>query len=168
VSDPAPAPGEGRPGRWSRRFQLLKDHRAVLPLPLMPIFVGALADATYGWHVPHDFMQISAQVLPVLILALALETKVMSIRDLDDPTLRDTGIGVALLLAIGELAAILALLINRDPVILAAPAIFALGFALALILMFAVLDPAAARSRRASTLTAQAAERVRQHAKHSD
>jgi hypothetical protein len=164
----APAPQADPASRWSQRWQDALQQRFALPLPLLPIIVGGLIDISYGWQVPHDFMQISAQVLPVLILALALETRVMSIRDLDDPELRGTGIGVALLLASGELAALLALLINRDPVMLAAPAIFALGFALALILVFAVLEPSAARRGDAAGATAHAAERVRRAAQSGD
>jgi hypothetical protein len=165
MQQPPPDRASAGPNAWAARWRLVRQHRWAFSLPALPLALGGWADLTYDWHVPHDFMQIAAQILPVLILALALETRVLSIREFDDPELRGIGIGIATLLGLGTLAPMTALLMRRDLLVLAAPTVLAIVLALGLILALAVLDPARfARVPAEADRIGRAAERVQQAA----
>jgi hypothetical protein len=103
-------------------------------------------------------MEISCQVLAVLILALAIQTRLLSIdrwEKLDD---RMESIALATTLFFGEIAPLGALLCNTNSVVLAVPAAYAIAFSLALIMAYAVFgkprspDPGVAAAQGSTTL----------------
>jgi protein-S-isoprenylcysteine O-methyltransferase Ste14 len=103
-------------------------------------------------------MEISCQVLAVLILALAIQTRLLSIDRWEKPDERMDSIVVAAILFFGEIAPLTALLCGTNSVILAVPAAYALLFSLGLILAYAVFgeprspDPDMAAARGSTTL----------------
>jgi hypothetical protein len=124
-----------------------------------PFCFGLLLDLSGARTVPHDFMGVSCQVLAVLILALAVQTRLLSIdrwEKLDD---RMELIAVATTLFFGEIAPLAALLSGTNSVILAVPAAYAILLSLGLIVAYAVAvgeprspDPGVAAARGSTTL----------------
>jgi len=104
-------------------------------------------------------MEISCQVLAVLILALAIQTRLLSIdlwEKLDD---RMELIALATALFFGEIAPLAALLSGTNSVILAVPAAYAILLSLGLIVAYAVAvgeprspDPGVAAAQGSTTL----------------
>ncbi len=108
-------------------------------LPAAPFIVGVLFDVQGKRNVPHDFMEISSQVLAVVILAVAVQTRYLLIKRFDRVDDRMFGLAVAAMLLLGEAAPLAALLAGADSVILGGPAAFAIGLGLLLVVVYGVL-----------------------------
>jgi hypothetical protein len=149
-NDPQPSSDAASPQRSdgdeptaARRYWLLaraypRAFASSLGTLALPFFIGLILYLGGARTVPHDFMGISCQVLAVLILALALQTRLLSIARFEKPDERMDSVVVAAILFFGEIAPLAALLCGTNSVILAIPAAYALLFSLVLILAYAV------------------------------
>jgi hypothetical protein len=103
-------------------------------------------------------MEISCQVLAVLILALAVQTHLLSIVSFEKPADRMELLALAAVLLLGEIAPLAALLCGTNSVILATPAAFSILLSLALIVAHGVVgkprssDSSVAGARGSTTL----------------
>jgi hypothetical protein len=159
----SPQPTHGDEPTATHRFWLMvcahpRAFARSLGIPALPFFVGLTLELNGTRTVPHDFMGISCQVLAVLILALAIQTRLLSIARWEKPDDRMDSIVVAAILFFGEIAPLTALLCDTNSVILAIPAAYALLFSLGLILAYAVFgepgspDPCVAAAQGSTTL----------------
>ncbi len=108
-------------------------------VPALPFGLGGLF---YLWgkrDVPHDFMEISCQVLAVVILAVAVQTRLLWVKRFDTVEDRMFGRSVAAMLLLGEVAPLAALLAGTDSVILGVPAAFAIVMGLLFIVLHGVV-----------------------------
>ena len=163
-SDPQPGDGAASPQPTAARRYLVMARAypwafaRSLGTPALPFFIGLTLYLSGTRAVPHDFMGISCQVLAVLILALAVQTRLLSIARWEKPDERMDSIVVAAILFFGEIAPLTALLCDTNSVILAIPAAYALLFSLVLILAYAVFgeprspDPGVAGAQGSTTL----------------
>jgi hypothetical protein len=156
-------PSENDKSTDSHRYRLMaRAHPRALVRSLTifagPFCFGLLFDLSGTRTVPHDFMEISSQVLAVLILALAVQTRLLSIarwEKLDD---RMESIALAAALFFGEIAPLAALLCNTNSVILATPAAYAIIISLGLIVTYAMFgkprptEPVVTASQDSTTL----------------
>jgi hypothetical protein len=158
-----PQPSDSDEPTVARRYWLMvRAHPRAFASSLvtlaLPFFIGLALDLNGTRTVPRDFMEISCQVMAVLILALALQTRLLSIARFEKPDDRMDTIVVAGILFYGEIAPLAALLCGTNSVILAIPAAYALLFSLVLILAYAVFgeprspDPGVAAVRGSTTL----------------
>jgi hypothetical protein len=116
--------------------------RAILQFAWVPAFPFGLGGLFYLWgkrNVPHDFMEISCQVLAVVILAVAVQTRLLWDKRFDTVDDRMFGRAVAAMLLLGEAAPLAALLAGTDSVILGVPAAFAIVMGLLFIVLYGVV-----------------------------
>jgi hypothetical protein len=131
--------------------------RASWQVVWVPAFPFGLGGLFYLWgkrDVPHDFMEISCQVLAVVILAVAVQTRLLWGKRFDTLDDRMLGWAVAAMLLLGEAAPLAALLVGTDSVILGVPAAFAIVMGLLFIVLHGVLgDPRLPPGERECELT---------------
>ena len=116
--------------------------RAIVQFAWMPAFPFCLGGLFVLWgkrDVPHDFMEISCQVLAVVILAVAVQTRLLWVKRFDKGEARMFGLAVAAMLLLGETAPLAGLLAGTNSVILGVPAAFAIFMGLLFIVLYGVL-----------------------------
>jgi len=143
-ADDVPERGVGSIGRRARLRLGIVRERAVAILqfawvPAFPFGLGGLFSLGGKRDVPHDFMEISCQVLAVVILALAVQTRLLWDKRFDTVEDRMFGRAVAAMLLLGEAAPLAALLAGTDSVILGVPAAFAIVMGLLFIVLHGVV-----------------------------
>jgi hypothetical protein len=131
--------------------------RATWQVVWVPVFPFVLGGLFYLWgkrNVPHDFMEICCQVLAVVILAVAVQTRLLWDERFDTVDDRMFGRAVAAMLLLGEAAPLAALLAGTDSVILGVPAAFAIVMGLLFIVLHGVVgDPRLPPGERECELT---------------